>query len=58
MTRTGKPPSLWRCWDEVPAELRLLMGSAAEREKEARAQGVFETAETKARRGRADTSKA
>lgn len=41
---------LWRKKEDMPANLRLLVGSFKEREEEAKRQGIFECWETRARR--------
>jgi hypothetical protein len=48
--RKGPPPKPWKTWEGVPADIRLLMGTLAEREAEAKQQGIEECWETRARR--------
>jgi hypothetical protein len=42
--------SLWKRPEDMPLELRLLVGSNSDRAREAKRQGVTECWETKARR--------
>lgn len=46
--------SLWKNKEDMPSDLRLLVGSLEEREVEAKRQGVFECWETVARRARGE----
>jgi hypothetical protein len=46
----AKTPKGYKRWEDVPAEMRLLLGTLAEREAEAKRQGVTETWETNSRR--------
>lgn len=41
-----------RRWEDLPADVRIRVGTLSEREAEARRQGIMETWETRARRGK------